>query len=177
LKSYRAAIESVSQGEVMEALVEGIARAGAIGTGATVVLDLWGGLLRRRGIPTLNFALLGRWIGHIPKGKWFHDGIAKAAPVRGELALGWAAHYAIGIAFAAILIAACGLAWARSPSLAPALLFGIGTVIAPLFILQPAMGAGIASSRTAAPVRNSLKSVLNHAVFGLGLYLAAWIAS
>ena len=153
----------------MDALSEII----VIGAGATIVLDLWSQFLKWRKVPTLNFALLGRWIGHLPKGTWFHDGVAKAAPVKGELALGWAAHYAIGIAFAAILVATCG----SKPSLMQALLVGVGTVAAPLFVMQPALGAGIASSRTPAPVRNTIKSVVNHAVFGLGLYLSAWIAS
>src|SRR5262249_10556784 len=130
--------------------------------------DLWSQLLKWRKVPTLDFALLGRWIGHLAEGKWMHDGIARAAPVKGELALGWAAHYAIGIAFAGILVLACG----SKPSLLQALLGGGGTVAAALFIMQPAVGAGFASSKTLTPVRNTLKSVLNHAVFGLGMYVA-----
>lgn len=102
-----------------------------------------------------------------------HDSIAKAAPVRGELLLGWCAHYAIGLSFAALLLATFGLKWARSPSLLPALFIGIVTVLAPLLILQPALGAGIASTRTAQPLFNSIKSLVTHSVFGLGLYLAA----
>jgi Protein of unknown function (DUF2938) len=47
------------------------------------------------------------------------------------------------------------------------------TVVAPLFILQPAMGAGIASSKTPKSVFNCIKSLATHTVFGLGLYLAA----
>ena len=39
--------------------------------------------------------------------------------------------------------------------------------------MQPAMGAGVAASRTAAPLRNVLRSLVNHTVFGAGLYLAA----
>jgi len=89
------------------------------------------------------------------------------------LALGWLAHYAVGIAFAAVLAAWCGIAWTREPSLLPALAVGIGTVVAPLFVMQPAMGAGTASSRTPTPVRHCLRNVANHAVFGLGLYLSA----
>ena len=42
-----------------------------------------------------------------------------------------------------------------------------------MFLLQPLMGAGLASSRTATPWRNRLRSLLNHLVFGLGLYLSA----
>ena len=148
-------------------------RAVAIGIGATAVMDLWLRLLQSLGLPTLNFALLGRWVGHMPRGRWAHPGIAMAAPVRGEQALGWAAHYATGIAFAQLLAALAGPQWLRAPSLGPALGFGIATVVLPLFVMQPAMGAGFASSRTATPVLNSLKSVANHTAFGLGLYAAA----
>ena len=144
-----------------------------IGAGATLAMDLWALLLRQFGIPSLNFAFLGRWIGHLPKKQWMHRSIAKAAPVRGELVMGWFAHYAIGVTFAALLLSTFGLRWARSPSLLPALLIGIVTVVSPLFILQPALGAGIASSKTPAPVFNSLKSLATHTVFGFGLYLAA----
>ena len=87
--------------------------------------------------------------------------------------MGWFAHYAIGVTFAALLLSSFGLKWARSPSLLPALLIGIVTVVSPFFILQPALGAGIASSKTPAPLLNSLKSLATHTVFGFGLYLAA----
>lgn len=39
--------------------------------------------------------------------------------------------------------------------------------------MQPAMGAGIAAANTPTPWKNRLRSLANHAVFGLGLYLAA----
>ncbi len=164
----------------MNEAVEFVVRSLLLGTGATLTMDLWAALLRRFGVPSLNFALLGRWLGHLPKGRWFHESIAKAPSVRGEKLLGWSAHYAIGVSFASLLLAVFGLGWARSPSLGPALLVGLVTVLAPLFLLQPALGAGIASSRTPAPVFNSLKSVVTHVVFGFGLFLTAravaWLA-
>ena len=152
---------------------EFVLRAFFIGVGATIVMDLWALLLKQLGIPSLNFAFLGRWIGHLPHGQWTHESIAKAAPIRGELWIGWFAHYSIGVTFAALLLAVYGLEWARKPTLLPALIIGIVTVVAPLFILQPALGAGIASSKTPRPVFNSIKSLTTHTVFGLGLYLAA----
>jgi hypothetical protein len=157
----------------MAPLAADITRIVAIGIGATAVMDLWLLVLKRLNVPTLNFALLGRWVGHVGHGTWRHDAIAKAAPVKGELALGWLTHYATGLAFAALLVALCGLPWMHTPSLLPALLVGMGTVLAPLFVMQPAMGAGIASSRTPTPARNCLRSLANHTVFGAGLYLAA----
>jgi hypothetical protein len=153
--------------------IEAVVRTVLIGGGATVTMDLWAAALRQLGVPSLNLALLGRWIGHLPDGQLLHASIAKAPPVRGELLLGWGAHYAIGIAFAALLVSIVGLDWARAPSLVPALLVGLVTVVAPLFVLQPALGAGIASSKTAAPLFNAAKSVVTHAVFGVGMYLAA----
>ncbi len=52
-------------------------------------------------------------------------------------------------------------------------MLGVFSVVAPLFVLQPAMGAGFASSKTPTPLKNCLRSVANHTVFGAGLYLTA----
>ncbi len=154
-------------------LVQDTARVVAIGVGATVVMDLWLFVLQRLGVPTLNFAFIGRWIGHLGHGQWRHEAIAKSPAVTGERALGWAFHYVVGIVFAALLVALQGAAWTSSPSLLPALGLGLATVVMPLFVMQPAMGAGIASSKTATPWRNRARSAVNHLVFGAGLYLAA----
>ncbi len=144
-----------------------------MGVGATAVMDAWLLLLQHLGVPTLNFAMIGRWAGHWRLGTWKHDAIAKAAPVRGELALGWFVHYATGIAFAGLLAGIAGRDWLQEPTLLPALGLGFATVVAPWLVMQPAMGAGIASSRTSAPAKNRLRSLVNHSIFGLGLYLAA----
>ncbi len=161
----------------MNESVEVVVRTVAIGVGATLVMDAWALGLRQLGIPSLDFALLGRWLGHLPRGVWVHERIAAAAPIRGERVLGWGAHYAIGVTFAALLMATFGLGWARAPSMPPALLVGVVTVAAPLFVLQPALGAGIASSKTPRPVFNTLKSVVTHTVYGVGLYLAALVTA
>lgn len=161
----------------MNHTIEFVLRSMLIGAGATLAMDAWAAVLRRFGVPSLSFALLGRWLGHLPRGRWSHESVAKAAPIRGELLIGWCAHYSIGIAFAALLLAVFGLKWARSPTLSPALLIGIVTVVAPLFILQPALGAGIASSKTPTPVFNSFKSLITHTIFGVGLFLAARVTA
>lgn len=155
--------------------IEAFAQAVLIGIGATAFMDVWLMFLKRINVPTLNFSLLGRWVGHVFKGQWFHNGIAKSSPIPQETAIGWLMHYAIGIAFALLLVAFVGDAWIKTPSLLPALALGVASVTAPLLIMQPAMGAGIASRRTATPLRNSIKSLLNHSVFGGGLYVAAML--
>lgn len=146
-----------------------------LGIGATAVMDAWLLLLKRLGVPTLNFAFIGRWVGHLLRGQFAHSAIAKAAPVRGELAWGWLTHYAVGVAFAGVLLSLQGAAWVRSPTLWPALAVGMGTVAAPLLVMQPAMGSGFAASRTPTPLKNCLRSLANHTVFGLGLYLSALV--
>ena len=149
------------------------ARVFFIGFGATAVMDAWLLLLQRLGVPTLNFSMIGRWVGYWRRGVFTHPAIANAAPIRHELALGWLFHYATGVVFAALLMAVAGPGWVRSPTLAPALALGLATVAAPWLVMQPAMGAGIASRRTPTPGRNRARSLANHLVFGLGLYLAA----
>ncbi|KGE01352.1 membrane protein [Achromobacter sp. RTa] len=150
-------------------------RALLIGVGATAVMDLWALFLKHcLRAPSLDYAMVGRWIGHVARGRLTHEAIGRAAPVTGERALGWAAHYAIGVFFAAALLAVAGLEWAQRPTLLPALLFGLISVAAPFLILQPGMGAGIAASRTPKPNTARLRSLMAHASFGIGLYLAAW---
>jgi hypothetical protein len=161
----------------MTPIFETAIRTAAIGAGATLAMDAWLVLLRSRGVPVQSFAMLGRWIGHWRDGVFRHDAIAAAAPVKGELLLGWLAHYAIGISFAVLLAAIAGPSWMHAPTLLPALLTGIATVTAPLLVMQPAMGAGLASSKTRTPLRNCLKSLATHTVFGLGLYGAAMAAA
>lgn len=161
----------------MNPLVEHAARVLVIGVLATAVMDLWLLTLKRLGVPTLNFALIGRWMGHWREGVFTHEAIAKAAPVKHELALGWVFHYLTGIAFTAILMTVTGSQWIENPTLAPALMLGVATVVAPWFVMQPAMGAGIASRRTPAPGTNRVRSLANHSIFGFGLYAAAWLVA
>lgn len=148
-----------------------------IGGGATAVMDLWS-LVRERwlGIPRPDYGLVGRWIGHMPRGRFRHAAIKTAPAVRGERWLGWGVHYLTGLAFAALLLAGWGLAWVRQPALGPALLVGVGTVAAPFLLMQPGMGAGLAARRTPDPAAARRQSLVTHAVFGLGLYAAGWLA-
>jgi hypothetical protein len=147
-----------------------------IGAGATAATDIWA-VLRKRllGVPTPNWELVGRWLAWMPRGRFRHESIAAAPPVRNERWIGWAAHYVIGIIFAGVLLSAVGSAWLEAPTILPALLVGVGAVAAPFLLMQPGMGAGIAASRTPHPTAARVQSLITHGVFGLGLYAAGWI--
>ncbi len=158
----------------MNGLLEIAIRGTVMGLAAAAFMDAWGFLLRRGfGIPTLDYAMLGRWIGHMTRGRFTHQRIATAEPVRGERPLGYLAHYGIGVAFAVLLLLVAGLDWARSPTIWPALAIGLGTIVAPWFVMQPGMGAGIAGSKTPNPTATRVRNLATHTVYGLGLFAAA----
>jgi uncharacterized membrane protein YagU involved in acid resistance len=137
-------------------------------------MDLWNLALRHAlGIPSLNYCLLGRWVRHMPEGRFRHASIAAAPPKSLECTTGWIAHYTIGVVFALAFVALASSDWLARPTLLPALLYGITTVVFPFFIMQPSLGLGIASSRTAHPTQARLKSLATHGIFGVGLYVWA----
>lgn len=146
-----------------------------LGVGATVITDIWLLILKIFKIPTLNFSFLGRWVGWIFQGKLIHQSIAQSPQIQGEYLLGWITHYSVGIIFALSFLLIIGSDWLIHPQFYSALLFGVVTVVIPFFIMQPAMGSGFALSKTLHPFMNCLKSLLNHSVFGCGLYLTAKI--
>ncbi|WP_256840679.1 DUF2938 domain-containing protein [Ornithinimicrobium cryptoxanthini] len=155
----------------MSETVELLTRAVLIGVGGAAGMDLWGWVARRAfGVKGLDYALLGRWIGHLGRGRLSHGSIASAELILGERALGWTAHYPIGIAFALLLLVVQGLQWAHAPTLLPALLVGWATLVAPWFIMQPAMGSGFAASKTPHPHAARLRNIATHTPYGVGLY-------
>ena len=144
------------------------------GIGATLCIDLWALLLRvTLDVRSLDYCLLGRWVLHMPDGRVMHRSIASSPTRPHECTIGWIAHYSIGAAFGVLFIGVMGDAWQSRPTLLPALVFGVVTVVVPWFTMQPAFGLGIAASRTRSPAASRLKSLTTHAIFGAGLFFAA----
>jgi len=144
------------------------------GIGATLIMDLYAVILKRVfSIPSLDFALVGRWVLHMPEGRWFHRSIATARQKPGEQPLGWFLHYAIGVVFALIFGAFARSDWITQPTALPAIIVGLLTIVFPFFVMQPAFGAGIAAARPPAPAQARLKSLSTHLIFGLGLWCSA----
>ena len=158
--------------------IRGLAGAMVIGIGATAVMDLWAMLQKRLfGVPSLDYRLLGRWIGHFPGGRFVHEAIGKAEPVPGEAPLGWIAHYAIGVLFAGLLLSIWGLEWARCPTILPALIVGLGSIVAPFLVMQPGFGFGLAAAKTPTPWTFRFRSLVAHGSFVIGLYLSGLVAA
>lgn len=139
---------------------------------ATAVLDLWQWLVKLVfGVPPTNWALVGRWFSYIPHGKLVHEGIGNSEPVPREAAMGWIAHYAVGLIYAAIYVAFAWFVLGSGPTFPSALGFGVITVIAPWLLLQPGMGLGIFARNAAKPNVVRAHSLSSHVAFGVGLYL------
>jgi hypothetical protein len=111
----------------------------------------------------------------MPQGVFHHDNIVAAAPKPYECALGWVTHYLIGIMYALMLVLLVSGQWLQEPTLLPAMVLGLATVAMPFFVMQPAFGLGMASARASKPAVARIKSLVNHAVFGFGLYASALI--
>ncbi len=155
-----------------------LANAIAIGVGATAFMDLVA-LVRRQlfGTPSADYALAGRWLAYMPRGRFIHRPIAASPSVCGEGVTGWALHYATGIVFAGVLLIVAGEDWARHPTILPALTVGIGSLAAPFLLMQPGMGLGIAARWTPYPGAARLRSLVTHVLFGIGLYGAGMVMS
>jgi hypothetical protein len=155
-----------------------IVEAVLVGLGATLLIDLWALFLRRAfSIPSLNYCLLGRWVLYMPDGKFVHESIAATPQKPRECAVGWITHYLIGTALALLFVFLASGSWLAHPTLLPALAFGIATVLVPFLTMQPSFGLGIAASKTPHPNKARLKSLMTHTVFGVGLYLWAYLLS
>src|SRR5918998_4263214 len=155
-----------------------IVGAAGIGLGATLFMDLWNVFLRRTfSIPSLNYCLLGRWVRHMPEGTLRHESIAAAPAKPHECTVGWAAHYTIGVVFALVFVGLTSGDWLLRPTVMPALLYGVATVVFPFFIMQPSLGLGVAGSRTPSPTQARIKSLATHTVFGVGLYVCGLAVS
>ena len=73
-----------------------------VGVLATVTMDVVAVIILRLGIAgrgprRTGPDLIGRWIGYLLRGKFRHTDVLQTPPLPGELVLGLAAHYSIGI--------------------------------------------------------------------------------
>jgi hypothetical protein len=149
-----------------------------MGLGATLTFDLWGLFLKHAfQIAPSNICLVGRWLRYMPAGTFMHSHITSIPPKSAECTIGWIAHYMIGMTFASAFVILVGPDWLQHPTLIPALVFGVVTVLAPFFNLQPSFGLGFAASKTPNPTQARLRSLMNHAAFGVGLYLVGLLAN
>lgn len=144
-----------------------------VGIGATGSIDCFTYLISLFGKTPRGILFVGRWLAYMPKGQFMHHTIIESQSIVNELLIGQIAHYGIGIGFAFLLVKLYGKMWLKTPKLGPALTIAIITLVPPLFILQPALGFGIAFSNMPQQGLLILKTSFIHVIYGIGLYLTA----
>src|SRR5260370_2765943 len=108
---------------------------------ATVTMDVVAVIALRLGIAgrgprRTGPDLIGRWIGYLLQGKFRHTDILQTPPLRGELLLGLAAHYSIGIVLTLVYLGLLVVAHA-TPTALSAILYGTATTVFPWFLMFP----------------------------------------
>ena len=93
-------------------------------------------------VPATNWAMVGRWFGNMAHGQFVQVATSEAAPFKGELAIGWIAHYAIGICYGLLLLALCGKVWLERPTLLPPMILAWVLLVAPYLIMDAGDGNG-----------------------------------
>lgn len=144
-----------------------------VGLGGTLLIDCWSILLKLVGIKSNGLVYVGRWIAYVKEGRCLHNTIMQSAPVKHELLIGWSVHYLIGISFAFLLTRLYGTKWLVSPSLLPAMVVALLTMLVPLFVFQPVFGFGVAFGRMPNQAVLLLRFLIIHVVYGFGLFLSA----
>ena len=148
-----------------------------VGILATVTMDVVAMIILRLGIAAQRPRrtgpdLIGRWIGYLLRGKFRHTDILKTPPLRGELVLGLAAHYLIGIVLTLVYVGLLVVAHA-TPTALSAILYGTATTVLPWFLMFPSQGMGWLG-RDAPGAHLARASLFNHIIFGAGI--ALWMA-
>jgi hypothetical protein len=149
-----------------------------VGILATITMDVVAVIALRFGIAgrgprRTGPDLIGRWIGYLLRGKFRHTDILEAPSLRGELLLGLAAHYSIGIVLTLVYLSLLVAAHA-TPTAPGAVLYGTATTVFPWFLMFPSQGFGWLGWDTPGNAHLTRASLFNHIIFGVGI--ALWVA-
>jgi hypothetical protein len=144
-----------------------------IGVVATFVMDLLSAVAYKLGLSApLPPNLIGRWFASVARAQPVHVDIARGSVVSHELAIAAPVHYAIGVTLALLYLwGMSALGW-PARSLLLALAFGLCTNVFPWFLMFPAMGYGFFGLQGPLGTRLFVSSLISHACYGLGIWLA-----
>ena len=152
---------------ILQALITGIV--------ATATLDLWQQIYRLVfGTPITDWAMIGRWVGHI--GQFVQPDIGKAPPIANERVLGWIVHYVVGTGYAIVYLLLMRFIIGAPPSFISALVFGAVSVSVTWFFMEPILGGGVMGSKIPQQASAMVHDFTSHVSLGLGLYIGVLAA-
>ena len=144
----------------------------AAGLLSTLSMDLLTGLaIGLKVAAPLGPRLVGRWFVSVARAQPIHADIAQSSPIPLELIVALPVHYVIGTVLTAAFVWGTGVfGWSRGAGVA--LAFGLSTSVLPWLVMFPAMGYGVFGTHGPEGTRLFVSSLISHAFFGLGLWLA-----
>ena len=136
-------------------------------------MDVLNHLVSRTGhILKIDVTMIGRMSAGWMRGRFRYDSPGQIEPYAHERLLGYLAHYAIGVALAAIFV----VGWEKfidSPaSPAWAVVFGFATTVISEFLVYPSMGLGVCGRRSPEGLKAFVSPLANHLFFGIGMAIA-----
>lgn len=139
---------------------------------ATLLMDIGSVLVRKSGLTAgAPPKIIGKWFAYLLRGRLLHVDIVSTPDIPIRMPLVLAIHYGIGIALAGIFAALCSWQVPERGTFSFALGFGVLTTVLAWFLMFPAMGWGIAGTRGPEQLLLTRTSLVNHALYGLGLAL------
>ncbi len=120
------------------------------------------------GAMAIDWSLGGRLSPWCLRASIDHDGRQRPRRSRSRLGIP-----AVGIAWAALYVVIMKLGFGSDPTFISALAVSLALLVAPWFVMQPALGFGFMAARLPKPAAVRAVNVSAHTVFGVGLYLGA----
>lgn len=158
---------------MMQLILLGVT-AGIVGT---LAMDGLNWVFSRIGmLANIDIIAIGRMAAGWLRGRFSYNHPSELEPAGNERLLGYVTHYAISVIFALLYVLGWHLLVGGPVSAFWALVYGLATSVAPLFLVLPSMGLGVLGRRSPDGVRAPLSSLANHLFFGVGMALtvALW---
>jgi hypothetical protein len=135
-------------------------------------MDILNHLFAQTGrLSRIDVVMIGRMAVGWSRGRFRYCDPNEMAPVANERFYGALAHYIIGVVLAVAYMLSWKILTNDPPSPAWALIYGIATTPASLFLVYPLMGLGACGRRAPDGSRNLYSSLANHLFFGMGMAL------
>ena len=140
------------------------------GTFSCIILDIFGYLLKKIGIPEPSWGIVGRWTYYMIKyGNFYNPTINQKPEFKYEIILGWVFHYFISLCWA-VNYYSIFIYGGIKMSYFSGLIFGAITTLAPLLVFLPFTGQGILAKNTDQPTKTSFIFLIRHSIYGVAMY-------
>ena len=141
--------------------------AGVLGT---ISMDLFNHLFAHTGmISKIDVGMIGRMATGWMHGRFRYSHPSEMRQVAYEKLYGYISHYGIGVGFTIPFVLGWAVFVGGAVSPLWALIYGVATTAASVFIVYPFMGMGVCGWRSPDGIKAPLSSLANHFFFGLGM--------